>query len=81
MEPSSPAQKAALHVEFTTDDLDSLYEDLKGKGVEGVIFFRERESTGNESVSPYTLDFKGGAVSSTLAGRAFRMDGRLRRSV
>jgi len=30
---SSPAQKAAIHVEFTTDDLDGLYELLKGKGV------------------------------------------------
>ncbi len=30
---SSPAQKAAIHVEFTTDDLDGLYEDLKSKGV------------------------------------------------
>jgi catechol 2,3-dioxygenase-like lactoylglutathione lyase family enzyme len=31
---SSPAQKAAVHVEFTTDDLDSLYAELKSKGVE-----------------------------------------------
>jgi catechol 2,3-dioxygenase-like lactoylglutathione lyase family enzyme len=34
VEESSPAQKSAIHVEFTTDDLDALYEDLKGKGVE-----------------------------------------------
>ena len=33
VEPSSPAQKAAIHVELTTDDLDGLYEDLKSKGV------------------------------------------------
>lgn len=33
VEPSTPAQKAAMHVEFTTDDLDGLYEDLKAKGV------------------------------------------------
>ena len=33
VEPSSPAQKAAIHVELTTDDLDDLYEDLKSKGV------------------------------------------------
>ncbi len=33
VESSSPAQKAAIHVEFTTDDLDDLYEDLKSKGV------------------------------------------------
>ncbi len=33
VELSSPAQKAAMHVEFTTDDLDGLYEDLKAKGV------------------------------------------------
>ncbi len=30
---SSPSQKAAIHVEFTTDDLDTLYEELKAKGV------------------------------------------------
>ena len=30
---SSPAQKAAIHVEFTTDDLDGLYEELKANGV------------------------------------------------
>lgn len=30
---SSPAQKAAIHVEFSTDDLDGLYEELKAKGV------------------------------------------------
>jgi catechol 2,3-dioxygenase-like lactoylglutathione lyase family enzyme len=30
---SRAAQKAAIHVEFSTDDLDGLYEDLKAKGV------------------------------------------------
>src|SRR5271155_3168203 len=30
---SSAAQKRAVHVEFTSDDLDGLYEDLKAKGV------------------------------------------------
>jgi catechol 2,3-dioxygenase-like lactoylglutathione lyase family enzyme len=30
---SNPAQKAAIHVEFSTDDLDGLYEELKSKGV------------------------------------------------
>lgn len=30
---SSPAQKAAIHVELSTDDLDGLYEELKAKGV------------------------------------------------
>ena len=30
---SSAAQKAAIHVEFSTDDLDGLYEELKAKGV------------------------------------------------
>ncbi len=30
---STPAQKSAVHVEFSTDDLDGLYEELKGKGV------------------------------------------------
>lgn len=33
VEASSPAQKAAVHVEFTTDDLDGLYEELKAAGV------------------------------------------------
>ena len=31
---SSPAQKMAIHIEFTTDHLDELYEELKAKGVE-----------------------------------------------
>jgi catechol 2,3-dioxygenase-like lactoylglutathione lyase family enzyme len=30
---STEAQKRAIHVEFSTDDLDGLYEELKGKGV------------------------------------------------
>ena len=30
---SSPEQKQAIHVEFSTDDLDGLYEELKAKGV------------------------------------------------
>jgi catechol 2,3-dioxygenase-like lactoylglutathione lyase family enzyme len=30
---STTSQKAAIHVEFTTDDLDGLYEELKAKGV------------------------------------------------
>ncbi|MEO6572304.1 MAG: VOC family protein, partial [Polyangiaceae bacterium] len=34
VELSTPLQKAAIHVEFTTDDLDGLYEELKAKGVE-----------------------------------------------
>lgn len=33
VEPSTPAQKRAIHVEFTTDDLDGLYVELKEKGV------------------------------------------------
>jgi catechol 2,3-dioxygenase-like lactoylglutathione lyase family enzyme len=33
VEPSSPAQKAAIHVEFTTDDLEGLYAELLAKGV------------------------------------------------
>jgi catechol 2,3-dioxygenase-like lactoylglutathione lyase family enzyme len=32
-EVSSPAQRRAIHVEFTTDDLDALYEELTAKGV------------------------------------------------
>ncbi len=32
-ENSSPAQKRATHVEFTTDDLDALYVQLMAKGV------------------------------------------------
>jgi catechol 2,3-dioxygenase-like lactoylglutathione lyase family enzyme len=34
---TTPHQRAALHVELTTDHLDALYEELKGRGVE----FRE----------------------------------------
>jgi catechol 2,3-dioxygenase-like lactoylglutathione lyase family enzyme len=34
VEPSTAAQKRAIHVEFSTDDLDGLYEELKAKGVE-----------------------------------------------
>ena len=30
---TTPAQKAAIHVEFSTDNLDGLYEDLKARGV------------------------------------------------
>ncbi|MEI9941964.1 MAG: VOC family protein [Pseudomonadota bacterium] len=30
---ASPAQKLGIHVEFSTDDLDGLYEELKAKGV------------------------------------------------
>ena len=33
VELSSPAQKAAVHVEFTTDDLDGLYQELQAAGV------------------------------------------------
>ncbi len=32
-EDSTPAQKRAIHVEFTTDDLDALYEELIAKGM------------------------------------------------
>ncbi|MEP7125426.1 MAG: VOC family protein [Byssovorax sp.] len=30
---STAAQKGAIHVEFSTDDLDGLYEELKASGV------------------------------------------------
>jgi len=33
VEDSSRAQKRMVHVEFSTDDLDGLYEQLKAKGV------------------------------------------------
>ena len=32
-EVATPAQRRAVHVEFTTDDLDVLYEELVAKGV------------------------------------------------
>jgi catechol 2,3-dioxygenase-like lactoylglutathione lyase family enzyme len=32
-EDSTASQKRAIHVEFTTDDLDGLFEELKAKGV------------------------------------------------
>ncbi|HEX3853739.1 MAG TPA: VOC family protein [Polyangiaceae bacterium] len=31
--PCTPAQNQGIHVEFTTDDLDGLYEELKANGV------------------------------------------------
>lgn len=34
VEDTNAIQKRAIHVEFTTDDLDALYEELKAKGVE-----------------------------------------------
>jgi catechol 2,3-dioxygenase-like lactoylglutathione lyase family enzyme len=30
----TPAQKLGIHVEFSTDDLDALYTELKAKGVQ-----------------------------------------------
>ena len=33
VEASTAAQKRAIHVEFTTDDLDALYEQLIARGV------------------------------------------------
>ena len=33
VEEASAAQKRAVHVELSTDDLDGLYEELRGKGV------------------------------------------------
>lgn len=33
IEAMSPAQKRAIHVEFSSDDLETLYEELKAKGV------------------------------------------------
>ena len=37
VEDSSAKQKAAIHVEFTTDDLDALYEHLRSRGVEFAV--------------------------------------------
>ena len=34
VEASTARQKAAIHVEFTTDDLDGLFEELQSKGIE-----------------------------------------------
>ena len=33
VEPSTPAQKRAIHVELSTDDLDAVYTDLVARGV------------------------------------------------
>ena len=33
VEASTPTQKRAVHVEFTTDDLDGLYDELKERGM------------------------------------------------
>lgn len=32
-EEATPPQRRAIHVEFTTDDLDALYEELKARGM------------------------------------------------
>ena len=32
-EESTPSQKRAIHVEFTTDNLDALFEELKARGM------------------------------------------------
>jgi catechol 2,3-dioxygenase-like lactoylglutathione lyase family enzyme len=32
-EETSPAQKRAIHVELSTDDLDGLYEELRSRGI------------------------------------------------
>lgn len=34
VEPSTSAQKRAIHIEFGTDDLDTLFGELKAKGVD-----------------------------------------------
>ena len=34
VEASTPAQKRTIHVEFSTDNLDALFENLKAKGIE-----------------------------------------------
>ncbi len=33
VEETTPEQKRAIHVEFSSDDLDGLYEELKSKGI------------------------------------------------
>ena len=33
VEDARPTQKRAIHVEFSSDDLDGLYKELQGKGV------------------------------------------------
>jgi catechol 2,3-dioxygenase-like lactoylglutathione lyase family enzyme len=33
VEPTTAAQKRAIHVEFSSDELDALYEELKARGV------------------------------------------------
>ena len=33
-QPMLPVQKSGVHVEFSTDDLDGLFEELKSKGVQ-----------------------------------------------
>jgi catechol 2,3-dioxygenase-like lactoylglutathione lyase family enzyme len=33
VEPSTSSQKRAVHIEFSTDNLDTLFEELKAKGV------------------------------------------------
>jgi catechol 2,3-dioxygenase-like lactoylglutathione lyase family enzyme len=51
---TTTSQRAGIHVELTTDDLDGLYEQLKGKGVE--FFEPPHEEPWERSMRAYDPD-------------------------
>jgi catechol 2,3-dioxygenase-like lactoylglutathione lyase family enzyme len=51
---TSPRQRSAIHVELTTDHLDALYEQLKGRGVE--FFEPPHEEPWERSMRAYDPD-------------------------
>jgi len=60
---TTPQQRAGIHVELTTDDLDALYERLKSRGVE--FFEPPHEEPWERSMSVhdpdgYTIEFAEG---------------------
>ena len=60
---ATPRQRAGVHVELTTDDLDGLYEQLKGRGVE--FFEPPHEEPWERSMKAhdpdgYTIEFAEG---------------------
>lgn len=72
VEPSTPAQKRAIHVEFSTDDLDALYEELVAKGVE----FHEPPHDEPWERSMTALDPDGHAVEFAQGRRGYNAPGK-----
>lgn len=72
-EPMNVAQKRGIHVEFSSDDLDALYEELKARGIE----FHEPPHDEPWERSMTTLDPDGYAVEFAQGKRGDnRTDGK-----